>query len=75
MASKHQDYENVADFVDGEYDGVIYHITLNFLGGHTYTHVDEFTHDGCGQFICNVALQKAGLLCFIDPKTGNMTVV
>jgi hypothetical protein len=75
MASKHHDYENVADFVNGEYDGVMYHITLNFLGGHTYTHVDEFSHDGTGQYICNVALQKAGLLCFIDPKTGNMTVL
>jgi hypothetical protein len=38
------------------------------MGGHTIDHVDEFTADGPGRWIFNLALQGSGLLYFIDDE-------
>jgi hypothetical protein len=59
-------YDDVREFVTKEYDDIIYHFTLNFMGGHTVHHTDEPMADGPSKSICNVGLQGNGVVYFIQ---------
>jgi hypothetical protein len=57
-------WKDPAEYVAGQFGGVVYDFTLNFLGGHTVNHCDEPNADGPGMWIFNLALQGGGLLFF-----------
>ena len=59
-------YKDAAHYVKEGLDGVVYHYTLNFMGGHTIVHTDEPKNDGPGWWIWNLVLQISGLLYFLD---------
>ena len=59
-------YASAENYVSKELGGVVYHFTLNFMGGHTLEHCDEINADGPGRWIFNLSLQGAGLLYFVE---------
>jgi len=59
-------YDSSEELVKSEFGGVLYHFGLNFMGGHTVSHTDEYIADGPGHWIFNLALQGDGLLYFTD---------
>jgi hypothetical protein len=61
-------WKSVKEYFDKKLGGVIYHFTVNFLGGHTVNHVDEYLADGPGKWIFNLALQGSGLLFFAQDQ-------
>ena len=59
-------YDSSAKFVEAVGGGRVFHFTLNFMGTHTLFHTDEFTADGPGSRIYNLALQGMGLFYLIE---------
>jgi hypothetical protein len=64
-------FKNVEELVAKEFGGVVFHFGLNYMGGHTIEHCDEYTADGPGHWILNLALQGDGLLFFSEDGQGS----
>ena len=56
------------DYITKVLGGVVYHFTLNYMGGHTIDHNDSIITDGPGQWIFNLSLQGDGLVYFVDDE-------
>lgn len=59
-------YKGVEDYIKRGLGGVVYHYTLNFMGGHSFDHNDEWMGDGPGWWIWNLVLQGSGILFFLE---------
>jgi flagellar motor protein MotB len=64
-------YKDTSAYITQALGGVVYHFTLNFMGGHTFDHNDEIDCDGPGWWIWNLVLQGSGLLYFLEEFKHN----
>lgn len=59
-------FKTASDYILQALGGVVFHYTLNFMGGHSFDHNDEPFNDGPGWWIWNLVLQGSGLLYYLE---------